>query len=473
MKRREDAAHALAEALEGAESKADAIVGLRHVGGCFRPEHLSTWDAFRSVAAKALAPFFDGAAQDVAWAALEGDYGRLQGDGSTPEPAVCEVAQLSLRTLQEIISNPELLKPPQVVVERFAWAGRVTLLAGREKGGKSTVGSALAASVSSGRWFLGVEGRAGRVLVVSLEEHLSDLASRLVRWKANPAHVVILDRLGDDPLADLEAAVDRVRPAAMIVDSLSALTEVLGLESGSASAWTPVMGRISRLSHDTGTAIVLIHHGRKSDGRYRDSTAIGAGVDAVLEMSEDAGDAWVRKFKAKARWHIGDFAVRLVDAETPHYELAAGELSLDARVHLYVESNDGPTTNDVKRDVTGKGSAIVASLKLLAVRDAIYKEEDGAAHRWRPNRVPNRVPGRSETPPGPGALNQGGSRENPQGLATDPVLGLGGSETGSQSQPYRMGPGTRSGDPQPGFAPLDKPPEVDVDAELDRALGAG
>ena len=68
-----------------------------------------------------------------------------------------------------------------------------------------------------------------------------------------------------------------------------------------------------------------------------------------------------------------------------------------------------------------------------------------------PNRVPNRVPGRSETTSENAVLDQGGSHENPQGLATDPVLGLGGRETGSQSHPLGMGPGTRSGEPQPSF----------------------
>ncbi len=448
LRDREAAEQALRGALEGAQQPLEAVAALRSVARRFRPKHRTTWEAFRGSASQALVPFYDGAAKQVAWAVLDPEYGRLEGDDRKPEPVDDLVHRsLRLRTLHEIMATPEALEPPQVVVERFAWAGRVTLLAGREKGGKSTIGSALAAAVSSGRRFLGVESRAGRVLVVSLEEHLSDLASRLVRFQANPANVVILDRLGGDPLADLEAAVDRVRPAAMIVDSLSALTEVLGLESGSASAWTPIMGRISRLAHDTGTAIVLIHHGRKSDGRYRDSTAIGAGVDAVLEMSGDASDAWVRKFRAKGRWYIGNFAIPLVDSEPPHYELAVGELSLDARVHLYVESNDGPATNEVKRNVTGKASAIVDSLNLLAVRGAIYKEEDGAAHRWFPNRVPRR----SETSARNAVLNQGGSRESPQGLATDPVLGLGARETGPQSQPHGMGPGTRSRQPQPGF----------------------
>lgn len=58
-------------------------------------------------------------------------------------------------TLEELARRPELLAPPEAVVPRLAWEGRLTLLAAREKTGKSTlVRSAIAAKVT-GRDFLG------------------------------------------------------------------------------------------------------------------------------------------------------------------------------------------------------------------------------------------------------------------------------------------------------------------------------
>ena len=36
-------------------------------------------------------------------------------------------------TLAEMLADPELLKPPEAVIPRLAWKGRLTLLPGREK----------------------------------------------------------------------------------------------------------------------------------------------------------------------------------------------------------------------------------------------------------------------------------------------------------------------------------------------------
>ena len=85
----------------------------------------------------------------------------------------------NIRTLAAILADPKALQPPRAVVERFAWSGRVTLLAAREKAGKSTLISALASAASTGRRFLGDETIQGRVLIIGLEEHLNDLRDLL------------------------------------------------------------------------------------------------------------------------------------------------------------------------------------------------------------------------------------------------------------------------------------------------------
>src|SRR6185437_3394504 len=58
------------------------------------------------------------------------------------------------RMLPEILADPELLKVPPVVMPRLAWRGRVSLLAAREKSGKTTLVGAGAAAHSAGQVFL-------------------------------------------------------------------------------------------------------------------------------------------------------------------------------------------------------------------------------------------------------------------------------------------------------------------------------
>ena len=87
----------------------------------------------------------------------------------------------------------------------------------------------------------------------------------------DPDRIFILDRVAD-PFRDLEAAVRDVKPDLVVIDTLAAFVASLDLDPGSATAWTPIMTRLARIARDHDGAIILLHHGRKSDGAYRDSS---------------------------------------------------------------------------------------------------------------------------------------------------------------------------------------------------------
>ncbi len=55
----------------------------------------------------------------------------------------------------------------------------------------------------------------------------------------------------------------------------------------------PIVQALTHYADESGAAQILVHHGRKSDGKYRDSSAIGAAVDVIIEMgaSENAADS--------------------------------------------------------------------------------------------------------------------------------------------------------------------------------------
>ena len=103
---------------------------------------------------------------------------------------------LEIRSLASILEDPEALRPPTVVVPRLAWAGRVTLLAAREKGGKSTTATASAAAVSRGGSWLDAVTATGSVIWFGLEEHTSDLVARVCEWDADPKRVHVLTHCG-------------------------------------------------------------------------------------------------------------------------------------------------------------------------------------------------------------------------------------------------------------------------------------
>jgi hypothetical protein len=297
---------------------------------------------------------------------------------STPSP----LPRIS-RRLSTILADPAALEPPALVIPRLAWRGRTTLLAAREKAGKSTLATAAAAAVSQGVLWLGDATTPGTVLWVALEEHVSDLAARFHDWQADAARIHVIDSLWglDEPMDALHAEACAVMPTLLVVDTLSALVDATGArpDPGSSTAWTPIMSALTRIARDTDAAVVHLHHARKSDGAYRDSSAIGAGVDAIVEMA-DGPDADVRVLRVRARWQVGDYSIRLAgEPGAKRYELATGEPSLDARVLQYVEAHPGCSARAVRAGVAGRTEDIGAAIRRLRGVHAIENRGDETA----------------------------------------------------------------------------------------------
>lgn len=290
------------------------------------------------------------------------------------------------RTLAEILEDPKILESPETVVPCLAWRGRVTLLAAREKDGKSTVAGAAAAAVTLGATFLDGVAHRGAVVLAGLEEHPSEIAKRLVVFGADPSMVHIATRIEINPLPELIEAVEQIRPVLVIVDTLSAMAEGK-LEDGSAKAWQPLMTALTRLARDSDCAVLIIHHSRKSDGHYRDSTAIGANVDCIIEMHPAERDPNARHLKAKARFTVPDCTIRYNGSG---YELAEREtepgVSLRSAILGHVKEHPGCTLGELRKGVhVGSYTARQAMVADL-VAEGVLREKKGrrGARRFYP-----------------------------------------------------------------------------------------
>lgn len=323
-----------------------------------------------------------------------------------------------LRTAAEILDDPNARTRPATVADLLAWRSLVSMLAGREKAGKSTLLRWAAARASAGLRLWGEEAAPegpSEVLYWGQERPV-DVAAGLRRLGADleSVHVRDVRRLAGDRFAALRRDLERVRPALAVVDTLSTFVDRMDLDPGSSSDWEPVMNRFGALAQECEAAVVLNHHARKADGEFRDSTAIGAGVDAILELrrAPSEGES-VRCVKAKPRSAVParDFAYALVDDPGgPRLELLDGSLSLEERVQRFVARHQPCSQSDVREGVRGRDEAIREALEELSRDDGpLDLDDSGTPYSYRVAASPRGTgPEQARNRPGTAGTDSGG-----------------------------------------------------------------
>jgi hypothetical protein len=296
--------------------------------------------------------------------------------GSAPEAAAA-LGPL-IMSAADLASRPELLVPPDPTIPALAWKGRVTLLAGREKAGKSTLLSAGLSAYSRGLPFLGDPTPGGRALYWSADrEAFADWLTRLRRFGADLSKIDLLLR---PPLSFEEVAECVPGYGVLVVDTLaSASTSVE--EASSSVEWLRVLLPYVDLARRTGVAVVLLHHASKLTGKYRDSTAIGATVDVIIEMARGA-DPDTRDLETIARFPApATRAVRLAGAADRAWIEAVGAMrpQTDARLLKAVEDAPGLSGEQYRKLVKARKDEVLDGLKRLEHDGAI--RNDGTPNR--------------------------------------------------------------------------------------------
>ncbi len=299
--------------------------------------------------------------------------------------------------LDEVWENDEMMRPPPPVVPYLAWQSRSTLLAAREKSGKSTLTGFMAAQVSRGGEFLGEPCERGHVLIVGLEEFIGDTARRLRQFDANGKMISLVDRFAGDPaqrLAELDAHVEAVKPTLVIVDSLMAYSQGTITDANNATQTQSVVQGLTDLAHKRAVALVIIHHARKADGKYRDSSAIGGAVDIIAEVfpPEENTDPTRRRVRP-----IGRVPARGVDFryENSTYSLVDGspaKLPLDQRILNVVGERPGCSTNDVVDAVGDQRSHVLARIRDMLTKRVLLNDGTESYAKLRLPSFPTRGP---------------------------------------------------------------------------------
>lgn len=300
--------------------------------------------------------------------------------------------------LSEIWNNESIMRPPPPVVPYLAWSARSTLLAAREKSGKSTLTGYMSTCVSLGSEFLGEPCDRGRVLIVGLEEFIGDTARRLKQFGADGNMIELVTSLAsapDDRPSEVRAHVEAVAPSLVILDSLIAYSNGMVTNASDSAQMGPLVQSLTNIAHETGAALVIIHHAKKADGKYRDSSAIGGAVDIIAEVfqPDENTDPTRRRVRAVGRVPARGIDFRFTGT---HYERCDTDgplrAPLDQRIEAVVRERPGITANDVVRAVEESRERVLERIKLMIANGRILN--DGSFQYMR-LRTPAYAPGSS------------------------------------------------------------------------------
>lgn len=333
------------------------------------------------------------------WLAAGGDFDDLEDLISKTPRFSADPNQQARRTrwpLAELLERHDIMQPPPPVVPYLAWASRSTLLAAREKSGKSTLTGYMAACVSRGSHFLEEPTQRGRVLIIGLEEYLGDTARRLAEFDADPQGVELVDAFIRPPgerIVEIVEHITAVRPVLVILDSLMAYAIGGITDANNATQMQAVVDSLTQLCHQTGVALVIIHHAKKSDGRYRDSSAIGGAVDIIAEVFSPDENADPRRRRVRP---IGRVPARAVDFifDGRRYILADADgrtkAPIEQRIMDVLRERPGISANDVADAIGEQRRHTLDRLKFMLNQCQVINDGDSRFFRLRlPSIVPN------------------------------------------------------------------------------------
>jgi hypothetical protein len=218
-----------------------------------------------------------------------------------------------------VIANvyPNLARQSQqpALIHGIAYPGRLTILAGAPKSGKTAALLALGAAATRGR-APGGTGATCTVLIVQLEETAHETVQKFSAAGGDHKRAIIVPRLGDDRMASLAAEIEVHRPDIMVIDSLSRLNRMVS--ESSPERITQALEPLQDMARRFQCAVILIHHANKA-GTVRGSTAIAAVADIVATISGNH-DECMTIIESRGRVAPATLTLRAVDSSRTKFE---------------------------------------------------------------------------------------------------------------------------------------------------------
>ena len=314
-------------------------------------------------------------------------FGSFEAEAPSAESAQQIQKKRDHFTLEELLAEPELLKRGDLTSRVFCREGELSLLAAREKAGKTNLAV----------WDLVEATKQGtRVMLVSFEEALPRIVTRFKAMGARPelTHVVQMP----ESLARIEELIVQNGVEAVVIDSGSSFvgtTKGKVPDTSQAEEWQRAFAEIQTVAIRQNVGIcVLVHSPKNEAGAVRGSTGIAAAADTIFHMKPERGSPRSRRLKVIGRW---DNETRVFEANHDGEPTAfeeAGNLaaeSMTVRLFNYLVANPGAGVREIRSAVGGKTTAVEATRKELVDKGQVVCRTEGRTHRhfvndaWEPD----------------------------------------------------------------------------------------
>ncbi len=268
-------------------------------------------------------------------------------------------------SLAELKARPELLTVPEAIIPNFLWAGNVTLLVGRDKGGKSTCARSLISRYSHS---------GGPVLWVRVEENTAHILQKFEDMEANLDNIFLFVKRNPS-MKQIRKWVDEIQPTVIVVDTLSTWLSENGVNDENASSQIiPLITPFTDLAQETEAGLLLLYHKQKSGNEYRGSTAVGGNVDMILTMTPNGRN---RTFKPVGRFEIPEFAM-FYDGTHYQYVTDRTQDDWDESVYKLIEQNPGIGKNKLRKEMVGDHVRTDKSVENLIDQGRVENRKHGS-----------------------------------------------------------------------------------------------
>ena len=270
-----------------------------------------------------------------------------------------EFSSWQLKTLAEFENEP--LEDGPWLVAKLLPANGLSLLAGTPKAGKSTLARNLAVEVArgEGKW-LGKDVEQGTVLHLSLEERIQTIRNHYKQLDAPGEQIYLLTKTHPRPkdfILWLQNAIMRYKPSLVIIDPVIRFLKIRDMNDYALT--TGALDSLINLAREFNTHILLVHHTRKSGGKYGSeilgSTGLAASVDTIISLSID-GDQ--RIFYAYGRDDVEIEKTNLNMDDNGWIDVAGTKLEADeddirSKAIEYLRETGEPQNTDQIREALG------------------------------------------------------------------------------------------------------------------------